>query len=73
MNRYVVRFVTTIEVAVTVEIDPGVAAFSDEDRAADAGWQKAEEYLQTLGNHRDVVVDASLDGIGAEAVERVQS
>jgi hypothetical protein len=62
-TRYEVTFHTTLTVIVLVDAD-------DEDRAADAAWQQAEEYAQTLGgNYRDVRAEATFDGIGADEVE----
>lgn len=61
-RRFVAHFDTSISLAVTV-------GACDEEQAADLAWQKAEEYLQTLGNHRDILADATLDGIGAGEIE----
>jgi hypothetical protein len=67
MATYTVRFNTTISLAVRVEAD-------DPDSAADAAWQPAEDYLNTVyGNSRDVLADATLDGIGADEVEEIES
>lgn len=66
MADYEVRFDTvTLSLRVTV-----FDAESEED-AADQGWQKAEDYLQTLGNFHDISAEATLDGQGADSVELV--
>ena len=63
MTRYVVRFNTTLSVAVTVEAE-------DEEQASYEAWEKAEEYARTIGgNYRDVIAEASFDGIGDDGVE----
>lgn len=63
MSKYVVRFHTQIEVAVTLDAD-------DEDAAGDAAHPIAQAYLDTVwGNGRDIIASATLDGIGATEVE----
>ena len=65
MSRYSVRFPVWAEITVTLEAD-------DRDSAADAAWEIANEYAQTvLGNHRNVVANLSLDGIGTNDVEEM--
>ena len=70
MSTYRCTFNTHIEVVVEVHS-------YDEEGAADAAWEVAEEFLQGLGtekiDHRIKWVDASLDGIGADDVEAVES
>ena len=59
MSKFIVRFNTQIDLAVTIEAD-------DDMDADEKAWTIAEEYLKTVfGNHRDVIADASLDGIGS--------
>lgn len=66
MPKYRVEFNTNIGVSVEIEAD-------DAEAAADAAWDEAESYLSTLtGDGLHVVgADASLDGIGADAVKEV--
>jgi hypothetical protein len=62
MTTYVVYYQVPLNVYVTIEAE-------DEDSAADESHGIAEAYLQTVyGNGRDVDVEASLDGLGAESV-----
>lgn len=62
MSTYTARFSTTISLVVTVEAD-------DEDAAAEIAWEDAKTYLDTVYGHRNVIADATLDGIGADKVE----
>jgi hypothetical protein len=63
MPTYTVTFNTTISLAVDIDAE-------DEDRAGEAAWQVAEDYLQTVGgNYRDVRAEATLDGIGHDTAE----
>lgn len=59
MSGYKVRFNTNIDITVTISAD-------DDEQAAEKAWDIAEEYLNTVyGNNRDIIAEASLDGIGA--------
>ncbi len=63
MATWVVRYTTSIEIAVTVEAD-------DEDTAAERSWAVAAEYAETVhGDGQDVRASVSLDGIGADEIE----
>ncbi len=63
MPRYVVRFENVpLSLGVHVEADT-------EEEAAELGWQKGEEYLNTLGDWHTITADATIDGHGADAVE----
>lgn len=78
MARYRATFNTTISLAVEVDVDLPEGVDPDDgyadEKAAEAAWRKAEDYLQTLrpAPSFDVVsVDATLDGIGADEVIEV--
>jgi hypothetical protein len=62
--KYTVNFETHISVTVDIEAE-------DADLAGEAAWPLAEDYLKTVGgNHRNVRAYATLDGLGAESVEK---
>lgn len=75
MTTYRATYRTTIEIVIEIEIADSVHPADAEDRAADEGWEIAEEFLQTLGTQKGnpaiVSVEASLDGIGATSIEEV--
>jgi len=63
---YRVRFQATINLDVLVHA-------TDEDGAADSGWELANAYANTVfGDGQGVTADVSLDGVGAYAVEVVE-
>ena len=68
MNTYRATFNTNV--CIEVEVNGW-----DEDDAGDQAWEIAEAYLQTIGTQkgdsRIATVDASLDGIGADHVEKL--
>lgn len=60
--KYQATFQTYINLVVEVDAD-------NDDQAAERAWDKAEEYLRTVGgNYRDVRAEATLDGVGADEV-----
>ena len=63
MGTYLVRYTTSIEIAVTVEAP-------DEDAAAEASRALAAEYAETVhGDGHQVRAAVSLDGMGADEIE----
>lgn len=68
MSEYRVQFRTAISLTVVLDAD-------DEGQAADTAWEHAEEYLRTVtgdvSGGRCVTADATMDGIGADEVEKV--
>jgi len=66
--KFRVTFTTQAEIAVVVEVDdadPLIAA----DEAGELAHQRAEKYLQALGDHQGITVVADLDGIGYDTIE----
>lgn len=65
MGKFIVRFNTQLDMAVTVEA-------ADEDEAEDIAWKQATEFLETVhSDNRGLIADASLDGIGSYENEEV--
>jgi hypothetical protein len=63
MAKFIVRFSTQIDIAVTIEVD-------DEIDAEDKAWVFAENYLKTVhGDDRGVTATATLDGTGSYSSE----
>jgi hypothetical protein len=66
MPRYRVSFDTSMWLEVTLDAD-------DQEQAEDYAWDLADAYLQTLwGDGREVLAEASLDGIGATSCEEIE-
>lgn len=62
MPTYEVTYTTKIHLTVTIDAP-------DEGTAEDTSWDRAEEYLKTIGgNYRDVRAEATLDGIGYSTI-----
>lgn len=73
MPGYLVRFSTTISLVVRVDDAdlPDHLIDDHEEAAAEYAWDRAEEFLQSLGATAPALIaDATLDGKGEDSIER---
>lgn len=76
-QTYRVTFAVPAEVVVDVTLSPAQIreaedqGYSPEDYAADVAWERADALLSTNIAQNGAMLQASVDGIGADTVEEV--
>lgn len=81
--KYRATYTTTANITVTVEATPDLIAQHThdgevdwdaiEDWAHEESHRVAEAHIETWGTYQPVLLDASLDGIGADEVETIDT
>ncbi len=71
--KYRATFTTAATVTVDVEVPDELDEFEREDWAADRAHQIASEDIETWGVTTRARLDLSIDGIGADGVEPIES
>lgn len=71
-TTYRVTFHTQGTVTAFVEVPDEVEEPDRDDIASEMAHELASEHIDTWGTHQPVLLDMSIDGIGADKVEEVE-
>ena len=77
--KYSAIYNTSAEISVVIEVPEDVIARLEGDEWAIEEWvaekshQIAEEHIQSWGIHAPVLLGMTIDGIGAETIERIDA